>query len=372
MRLSVLDVFRGVAIASMILVNNPGSWDHVYPPLLHASWQGCTVTDLVFPFFLFIVGTAMAFSLGKFTPENRLTAQTPTIPSQLYRRILRRCTLLFGLGLLLNGYPNYDFSTIRIMGVLQRISLAYFLAAMVVLHGSYRKIVVTLVVVLGGYWGAMQWIPVPGYGAGQLTPEGNLGAYLDTLILGKEHLLKGGPYDPEGLFSTLPAVGTVLLGYLTGVWLQRQPIQTQTSLNLAMAGVCGIIGGSLWGIIFPLNKALWTSSYVVYTAGWALVFLGICYETLEVRGQTWGFPFKVMGLNSIFLFVASGFVARLLIFTPIQSVPEPISLKTWIYQQGFASWAGEMNGSLLFAVVTVVIWWMVAFGLYLKGWFIKV
>ncbi|MGL5081697.1 MAG: acyltransferase family protein [Microcoleaceae cyanobacterium] len=371
MRLTSLDVVRGIAITSMILVNNPGSWSHVYPPLLHAEWHGCTPTDLVFPFFLFIAGTAMAFSLGKSVQENR--AKTRTVPINLYWRIFRRCALLFFWGLLLNGYPNYDFTTIRIMGVLQRISIAYFLAAMIVLHLPRRGIWITLTILLLGYWGAMEWIPVPGYGPGQLTPEGNLGGYLDTLILSRDHLWKGGPYDPEGLFSTLPAVGTVLLGYLTGAWLKQQETTTQTSLNLAISGLCAVIIGSLWGAIFPLNKALWTSSYGVYTAGCALLLLAVCYETIEVRGwKAWGFPFKIMGSNSIFLFIASGFVARVLIFTHVSSDPKSASVKTWIYENWFAAWAGEMNGSLLFAVVTILLWLVVAYGLYRQSWFFKV
>ncbi|MGF1493012.1 MAG: acyltransferase family protein [Microcoleaceae cyanobacterium] len=371
MRLTSLDIFRGVAIAAMVLVNNPGSWEYVYPPLLHAEWNGCTPTDLVFPFFLLIAGVAMAFSLKKFAYDQRSLSES--LSPKLYLRILRRCALLFFLGLLLNGFPNYNLATIRIMGVLQRISVAYFLAAVTVLNFSRRGLWITVTVLLLGYWAAMILIPVPGYGAGQLAPEGNFGAYLDTLILGKAHLWKGGPYDPEGLFSTLPAVGTVLIGYLTGDWLRRQAILTRTSVNLVIAGLVAVILGSLWGIIFPINKALWTSSYVIYTAGWALLFLAFCYETVEVRGwRRWGFPFKVMGLNSILIFVASGFVGRILFFTKVQQNPEPVSLKTWIYEQYFASWAGAMNGSLLFAVVTVLFWWLVAYLMYRRGWFLKV
>jgi predicted acyltransferase len=371
MRLTSLDVFRGIAITTMILVNNPGSWNHVYPILKHADWHGYTPTDLIFPSFLFIVGVAIAFSLAKYTPENRQSEKT--ISPQLYLRILRRCLILFLLGLLLNGYPNYDFSNIRIMGVLQRISLAYGLSAIAILHLSRKQIAGLCVIILVGYAIAMQLIPVPGSGVGNLSPEGNLAAYIDRLILSENHLLGKGKYDPEGIFSTFPAVVTVLIGYFTGDWLKKQPIKSRTSLNLAIIGLCNIIIGHFWGLIFPINKALWTSSYVLVTAGWALLLLAGCYEIIEVRQhRKWGFPLEVMGLNPIFLFVASGFVARILIYTKIPQNDELISLKTWIYQNIFVSWAGEMNGSLAFAIANILIWWVVLYGMYRKRWFIKI
>lgn len=371
MRLTSLDVFRGIAIASMILVNNPGSWNHVYPILKHAEWHGYTPTDLVFPSFLFIVGVAMAFSLAKYLPENRNLEEN--IPSKMYLKILRRCLILFLLGLLLNGYPNYDLANIRIMGVLQRISLAYGLSAITILHLSKKQIWGLSIGLLIGYAVVMQLVPVPGYGVGNLTPEGNFAAYFDRLILGEHHLLSGGKYDPEGLLSTLPAMVTVLIGYLTGDWLKKQPVTHQTSLNLTIIGLCNIIIGHFWGFIFPINKPLWTSSYVLVTAGWALILLAICYELIEVRRKRkWGFPFEVMGLNPIFLFVASGFVARILIYTKISQNGESISLKSWIYQNLFVSWAGEMNGSLAFAIANILIWWVVLYGMYRKRWFLKI
>lgn len=371
MRLTSLDVFRGIAIASMILVNNPGSWNHVYPILKHAEWHGYTPTDLVFPCFLFIIGVAMAFSLSKYLSENRNYENN--ITSKIYLKILRRCLILFLFGLLLNGYPNYDLATLRIMGVLQRISLAYGLSAITILHFSRKQIAGLSIIILVGYAVVMQLIPVPGYGVGNLTPEGNFAAYIDRLILGENHLLGGGKYDPEGLLSTLPAVVTVLIGYLTGDWLKKQSVKSRTSLNLAIIGLCHIIIGHFWGLIFPINKALWTSSYVLVTAGWALILLAICYEIIEVRHhQKWGFPFEVMGLNPIFLFVASGFVARILIYTKIPQNGEFISLKSWIYQNIFVSWAGEMNGSLVFAIANILIWWVVLYGMYRKRWFLKI
>lgn len=375
-RLVSLDVFRGIAIASMILVNNPGSWDHIYPPLEHAEWHGCTPTDLVFPFFLFIVGVAMPFSLAKYTPENRPTPQ-------VYTRIIRRGLILFALGLLLTLSTMLldllfkgialDFSTIRIMGVLQRIGLAYVIAAFAVLQLPQRSLWIFAGVVLIAYGVAMQLIPVPGYGAGNLTAEGNLGGYIDSILLGKKHLYKGGPFDPEGLFSTLPSVVTVLIGYFTGLWLKKQPVKNQTSINLLIVGLAFLVIGKLWDFVFPINKALWTSSYVVYTGGWALLVLALCYQLIEVRGlKRWGFPLEVMGLNAIFLFVGSGLLGRLLIKTPIGNGTNAISVKTWIYQNWFSAWAGDLNGSLLFAIANVILWWVILYGMYRRRWFLKI
>lgn len=371
MRLISLDVFRGIAIAAMILVNNPGSWNSMYPVLQHAKWHGLTPTDLVFPSFLFIVGVAIAFSLSKYVKENR-PPEKP-VPPSLYVRILRRCLLLFLLGLLMNGFPNYDLETIRIMGVLQRISVAYGLAAIAVLHLSRRWLWGISILILLGYWAAMTLIPVPGYGAGDLSPEGNFAAFLDRIILGADHLWRGGPYDPEGLFSTLPATITVLAGYFTGDWLKTQPRKPRTALNLLIFGLISLVVGYLWNPLFPINKALWTSSYVVVTAGWSLLLLAACYWAIEIKNwRWWGKPFEMMGMNPIFLFVASGFVARFLIYIPVGEGPDAPNLKTLIYETWFVSLAGPLNGSLLFAVATVVFWWAIAFIMYRRGWFLKV
>ncbi len=371
MRLQALDGFRGGAIASMILVNNPGSWSFVYPLLSHAEWDGCTPADLVFPFCLFISGTAMAFSLAQYIPENR-SLEDP-VPRSLYLKIARRCGILFFLGLLLNGFPNYDLVNLRIMGVLQRISLAYFGAAIAVLNFSKKQLWIISAVILVGYWFALTLIPVPNYGAGNLTPEGNLAAYLDRIILGQNHLWKGGVYDPEGLFSTLPAIVTVLAGYLTGHWLRQQPIRQYTSYSLAVFGISSLVIGYIWAELFPLNKALWTSSFVVVTAGWSLLLFALCYEIIEVRKKKqWGFPFEVMGLNALFIFVASGFVARILNLIKVENGTDPISLKTWIYETLFQSSLGSMNGSLAYAVITVLFWGLIAYIMYRQKWFIKV
>lgn len=383
-RLVSLDVFRGIAIASMILVNNPGSWSYIYPPLEHAKWHGCTPTDLIFPFFLFIVGVAMPFSFAKYTPGNTSENTPEKRPTrQVYLRIIRRGLVLFALGLFLTLFTFFldftlkgiaiDLSKIRIMGVLQRISLAYVIAAFLVLQFSRRSLWIFSGISLLGYWGAMQLIPVPGFGAGNLSAEGNFAGYIDRIILGSQHLYQGGPFDPEGLFSTIPAVVTVLIGYFTGSWLQKQQIKTRTSINLVIWGLVCLIIGILWGFVFPMNKSLWTSSYVVYTAGWALLVLALCYEVVEVRGlKKWGFPWEVMGLNAIFLFVGSGVVGRILVKTSVGIGKDAISTKTWIYDNLFSAWAGNMNGSLLFAITNLLLWWLVLYFMYSRRWFMKI
>jgi predicted acyltransferase len=369
-RLISLDVFRGIAIAGMILVNMAGLAEQVYPPLLHADWNGCTPADLVFPFFLFIVGVAIAFSLSKYTKENKPTPK-------VYWRIVRRSLILFALGLFLNGFWNYDWGTIRVMGVLQRISLAYLVAALIVLKVPRKGQWAIAILFLIGYWLAMSFIPVPGYGLGNLSREGNLGAYIDRLIIGTAHLYKGDNFnsqgDPEGLFSTIPAVVSVLFGYFTGDWLRQQPIKSRTSLNLVLLSLSCMVMGQLWGFWFPINKKLWTSSYVVFTTGWALLLLAACYELIEVRKQRrWGKPFEIIGLNAIFLFVASVLLIKILVKTHIGTGENAPTTYTWIYEHLFVPWAGAMNGSFLFALLTLAFWWVVGYGMYRRCWFVKV
>lgn len=371
MRLTSLDVFRGITIMGMILVNQAAVAEQVYPLLDHADWNGCTPSDLVFPFFLFIMGAAMAFSLAKYTEEGEPT-------SQVYWRIGRRCLILFVLGLLLNGFWNYELGLIRIMGVLQRISLAYLLAALAVLKLPRKGLWILAGLLLIGYWGAMSFIPVPEYGAGILTREGNFGAYIDRLIIPKNHLYPWDGFnsmgDPEGLFSTLPAVVTVLMGYFTGHWIRIQPIQSRTSVGLALFGIGCVIAGWVWGWEFPINKKLWTSSYVLFTGGWALLLLAACYELIEVRKfRRWGWPFEVMGLNAIFVFVASVLLIKTLVKTQVRTGNDAISAYNWVLQHLFLPWTGGvMNASLLIAVMTVLFWWIVAYVMYRQHWLIKI
>ncbi|ADI64811.1 acyltransferase family protein [Trichormus azollae] len=376
MRLTSLDVFRGITIAGMILVNMVGVADHKYSLLDHAEWNGCTPTDLVFPFFLFIVGVAMTFSLSKYTADNKPT-------KAVYLRILRRAAILFLLGLLLNGFWNkgvwtFDLSSIRFMGVLQRISLSYLFASLIVLKVPGKNQWVLAGVLLIGYWLTMMYVPVPDYGAGVLTREGNFGGFIDRLIIPKAHLYKGDGFnylgDPEGLYSTIPAIVSVLVGYFAGIRIkERKHLNSQTSMDFVLFGLCCLVVSIIWDVAFPINKKLWTSSYVVFTTGWALMLLAACYELIEVRLiKRWSKPFEIMGLNAIALFVSSVILIKITAKTQIGTGETGISIYNWIYQNIFASWAENLNGSFFFGIVAVLLWYGFAVVMYRKNWFIKV
>ena len=354
-RLRSLDAFRGLTIAGMILVNNPGSWDHVYVPLRHAPWHGWTPTDLIFPFFLFIVGAAMPFSF----------AQRPTSPL-LYGHILKRSLILFGLGLFLNGFPSYQLDTIRIPGVLQRIAVVYACAAVITLHTRQSRQLGVASLLLLGYWGLLQWVPVPGHGAGVLTPEGNVAAYVDHAIL-QGHTYKP-TWDPEGILSTLPAIATTLSGVWVGQFIRAQPPSGARVGALLLLGGIAMAVGLGWHQWFPINKNLWTSSYVVFTSGAAALCFALCYGFIEVCGwRWWAQPAIVYGMNALAIFVLSGLVGRITMLMQV----EDVSLKAWLYERVFAVLAGPTNGSLAFAVANVLGWLGVAFWMYQRRVFIK-
>ncbi|MDE2653230.1 MAG: DUF5009 domain-containing protein [Gemmatimonadota bacterium] len=381
-RLASLDAFRGLAIAGMILVNNPGSWAHVYPPLRHAVWHGATPTDLVFPFFLFAIGVAMPFSFA--AREARGDSR-----ARLWRHVAIRALILYGLGLFMTAVPRFDFATVRLVGVLARIAMVYLAAGTLVLFLSRRAVFALMLAFLFVYWALMALVPVPGFGAGDLSAEGNLAAWLDRMILGP-HMWSGGRgvYDPEGLLSTLPAVSSTLAGLFAGDFLRRGQVyggmrqaeapppakQAGASLRLALLGVLLVGAGHLWDLVFPINKPIWTSSYVVYTTGWALVTLGALHWLIDVRRwRAWARPLEIYGMNAITAFVASGLLAKTLI---LWRVPDgsggTTSAYHFVYETGFASWAGPLNGSLAFAAATVLFWFAVAWAMYSRRIFIKV
>jgi predicted acyltransferase len=368
-RLLSLDVFRGITVAGMLLVNNPGTWSAIYPPLKHAEWHGWTPTDLIFPFFLFIVGVAMAFSL--------LPAAERGAPrGALMGKAAVRGAKLFGLGLLLAAFPYYnlDLGHLRIPGVLQRIGVAFVAAAALVLFLKPRAQAWAAAALLLGYWAAMKLVPVPGYGAGDLGKEGNLAAYVDRSLIGTDHLWASAKtWDPEGPFSTLPAIATVLLGVFAGRWLRSERPPAEKAVGMFFAGNLALVAGLAWHAVFPINKSLWTSSYVVFTAGMALNFLAMCYWTVDVRGhQRWARPFLVFGVNAIAAFFLSGVMARILTLVKLPASPEPVALKTWIFEGAFASWLSPVNASLAFALCFVLFWTAAMEILYRRKIFFKV
>lgn len=366
-RLASLDVFRGITIALMIVVNNPGG-DVSYPALQHADWNGWTLADLVFPFFLFIVGVAIPFSLG-----NRIARGESR--RKVLLRVVRRSIVLFVLGLFLNGFPYYDLSTLRIMGVLQRIALCYFFASLIFLTFKVRKQAMIAVLISLSYWAIMTLIPVPGYGAGVLGKQGNLASYVDNLLLGRQHLWEGSKTwgDPEGLLSTIPAVATTLLGVLAGKHLKSNRSPLEKATYFFFLGNVGIVVGSLWNLWFPINKSLWTSSYVAVTGGISFIFLATCYYVIDVKKHmTWTKPFIILGTNAITIYVLSEIVSFAAYAKVTLKDGTTIALKTFVYRDYFASWAGPLNGSLFYALAYLVLWIAVAAILYKSRIFIKV
>jgi predicted acyltransferase len=359
-RLLALDTFRGLTIAGMILVNNPGTWDAVYGPLRHADWHGWTPTDLIFPFFLFIVGVSIAIALGR-----RAASNGPQ--GKLYLKIVRRSVIIFALGLVIYGFPYYQLSTLRIPGVLQRIAVCYLVASIVFLKTGWKGQAIIAALLLVAYWLLMTLVPVPGYGAGDLSMEANLAAYLDRQLLAG-HTWKP-LYDPEGLLSTVPAIATTLFGVMAGSWILSKREGLEKSVGLFVAGAAGIIIGWAWGAWFPINKALWTSSYTVLTAGMALQFLALCYWLIDIKGyRRWTKPFVIFGVNAIAVYVLSSIMATALETWHIGGA----TIKESLYNNLFASWASPINASLLWAISYVLFWLGVMTLLYRRKIFIKV
>jgi predicted acyltransferase len=364
-RLVSLDAFRGITIAAMILVNNPGNWKDAYGALQHADWNGCTPADLIFPFFLFIVGVAITFSFAQ-----RLRRHGSH--TRLLASVVRRTLILFALGLLLNGFPSFAWDTLRIPGVLQRIALCYFFAAIIVVSLDVRGQAITGVLLLLGYWALMKLVPVPGFGAGGLGPGKNLAGYLDSVIL-PGHILHH-RWDPEGILSTLPAIATTLSGVLTGHWLRsnRKPLERVT--GLFVAGNVGVLGGLILDGVFPINKSLWSSSFVLFTSGAALTFLGLCYWLIDVHGyQRWAKSFVIYGTNPIVAYVLSSLMAKAML---VWRIPLPdgskIHIKPYLYEHAFGPLGSPINASLYYAIVYTLLWLGVTALLYRKRIFIKI
>ena len=389
-RLVSLDVFRGITIASMLLVNNPGTWGAIYPPLEHAPWNGWTPTDLIFPFFVFIVGVTTHLSIT----ARRERGDTDAM---LVKQIIKRGAIIFLLGFLMSWFPFYQWGTVegiqhptileriifrvdhvRILGVLQRIGLVYIAAGLLSLKTTLKQQVVIVAALLYGYWFAMTLIPIPGKSLGALmldNPSETLAAHLDRAILGLNHIWSGSvTYDPEGPFSTIPAIGTAMLGIFAGKWIGRPRPLIERIAGLFAIGCIGMVVGMMWNWAFPINKNLWTSSYVIFTAGMACVTLATIMwivDWLNIKG--WTKPFVIYGMNPIVAFVGSGVLARC-IYTlwKVNYEGKPTPMETVIYKTVFEPWFEPKNASLAMAIVTVLFWFGILAWMYRRKIFLKV
>lgn len=365
-RLESLDVFRGATIAAMIMVNNPGSWKTTYAPLKHADWHGWTFTDLVFPFFLWIVGVAMVLAFAKRVERGESRGV-------LLGHAARRAAVIFALGLFLNGFPYFHLSTLRIPGVLQRIAVCYLLASVVFLYAGLKGRVATLIGVLSAYWILMTLAPVPGYGSGVLEKQGNFAQWIDSLLLSGHMWSATKTWDPEGIVSTLPAVGTVLFGIFVGEILRSARSVSQKVIALLTMGVLLVAAGQAMDVWLPINKNLWTVSFAVFMAGMATLVFTLCYWMVDIKGwRAWSRPFAIYGMNAITVYVLSGVLARLLSMIQVSAEGGSITLSAWIYTRVFAPVADPYNASLLYALAMVLTLYLVAYGMYRRGWFVRV
>lgn len=368
-RLESLDVFRGLTIAAMILVSTPGAWDAVYWPLEHASWNGWTPTDLVFPFLLFAMGAAVPFAMRR----------RRGVPRSRGQHVIRRGVVLFALGLLLNAIESnrpLQWLTFRVPGVLQRIAIVYVVVAWLTERTSRRTQAIVASAALLGYWAVMMLVPVPGVGRGALAPYANLASFIDRSLLGA-HLAQAG-WDPEGILSTVPAVATALCGVFAGDWLSRPGSTRHRSAALCARGAAAAGLGLVWDRVFPINKSLWTSSFALLSAGLAAVALGFCHWLLDVRRwRGWEGPFLAFGRNPLAgYFLSVALDAALMRWTVGGGVGGGVPVKAFVYQHAFASWltpcCGPEAASLLYAVVYVAFWALFLNALYRRRVFIGI
>jgi predicted acyltransferase len=366
-RMVSLDAFRGATIAAMILVNNPGRWSKVYPALRHAQWNGWTVADCVFPFFLFIVGVAVVFSLAKRRESSDHDRKT-------ILRILRRTGILFGLGLLLNGFPYYDLSDLRVPGVLQRIAICYLAASLIVLKTRITTQAWILAGLLSSYWVMLEFIPVPGVGAGILEPGKNLPSYVDGLLLQGHLWYNIRPYDPEGLLSTIPAIGTTLIGVLTGHWLRSGRSPADKAMAMLIGGVLLLIAGQTLNLWLPINKGIWTPSYALFMGGMALVCLTCFFWVIDAKEHKKGAtPFLIFGMNAIAAYVLSEFLSKTIREVKVV-LPDGTRtrFKSFLFDTIFAPLGNGRLASLVFAVSFVFLIFLVMWGMWKKRWFLKI
>ncbi len=379
-RLVSLDAFRGFTIAGMLLVNNPGDWGNLYPQLAHAEWHGWTFTDWIFPFFLFISGLSMVLAIhAKHGDAPRDSATNRALLLNLWRR----AGTIFLLGLFLNFVPAFDLSTLRIPGVLQRIGLCAALAAPLVVYGSWRVQLWALIGACVVYTLLMLFVPVPDANGvvhvGSLVAGQDTGAYIDRLLLSGHLWAKAKTWDPEGLLSTLPAVGSLLAGVLTAHAMRLNATGAEKTVWMLLAGLLALwVGQMMHSVFMPINKSLWTPSYMVFMTGWAWIVFGAFYwlmdmcnhEAVRDRARAWLKPFTIYGMNAIFLFALSSLVAKAL--NTIKIGEPAVALKPWLYGGIKAIGLAPVNSSLLFALLFNLCFFGIAVLMWRKRWFVKV
>ncbi len=385
-----LDVFRGATVAFMIMVNNPGSWSHIFSPLGHAPWHGCTPTDLVFPFFLFAVGNAMAFVMPRLEAGG---------DGMFWSKVLKRTALIFLIGLFLNWYPfvrwqggelifrpweyvnrQGDVIGVRILGVLQRIALCYFFASVIIYYLKLRGAFVLSFIILMLYWLLSIWL---GDHSDPFSIHGFFGNEVDNKVLGISHLYRGEgfPFDPEGLMSTLPAIVEVIFGYMIGNYIRQKGKTYEMLSNLFVAGAILIFAGLCWDLVFPINKKIWTSSYVLYTSGLATMVLGILIYLIEFKEMkgSWSRFFDVFGKNALFVFALSAFLPKTL---SLIRIPAGVNSSgdtrytnpwSWLYDRVLIHTPGIPEiGSFLYAVAVILLMWFICWWMDKKKIYIKV
>lgn len=391
-RYVALDVLRGITIAGMILVNNPGSWGSIFPPLRHATWHGATPTDLVFPFFLCIVGAAFYFSLTK--REARLVELTEPTSKELHKgeslekrvqqfhreqnwKIVKRAATIFAAGLLLHGYPFFHITIdqLRIFGVLQRIALSYLLGALLIVAlRNYKKVLIAgialtllhsaLLILFGG--------------EAPFSLEGNFANKIDLALLGESHLYKGFgiPFDPEGLLGTLSGASTLIFGYLVANEITKSKTKEESVAKLYTIGLLALLAGVVCSIAIPINKPLWTTSYVFYTGGWATITLAFLIYLIDIKGRERPFYiFKALGHNPLFIFLLSGVVAKTLTYiVRWESITgRVVTGARWLYLNGPVALLGDNEwSSLLYALLYVLTFSLIAHSLYKRKIIIKI
>jgi predicted acyltransferase len=358
-RYLALDVLRGITLAFMVIVNTPGDWSTLYAPLAHADWHGFTPTDLVFPTFLFVVGNAMSFALKKMQDMR---------PADFYKKVFTRTFLIFSIGWLLNAFPFFepnevgqlafiDLTEVRLLGVLQRIALSYLGAALLLYWGGIRLGWIFSIASLILYWPILYYFGTP---PDPYSLQGNVALHLDLAVIGEKRMYPGEgiPFDPEGILSTLTSIVNVIGGYLAGRFIQKNGNTVPAVRMLLVMGILLIGLSYAWDLVFPINKKIWTSPYVLLTVGWDLVLLSVLVFVVEVnRISSWTYFFQAFGRNPLILYVCSGLVIALISFIPIGDS----NLQDVIYAKGFTSWLEPKNASFLFAISYMLLIWSIGF-----------